>query len=111
MFYDKVHELVREIKETEEYKNYIKLKEELKKDEKSYNMLKDFKKKQEEHQLNYINGAEMSQNELDQMQNIYSILIQNEKVRNILECEMKINVMLADMNKIIGEGIKEIVDF
>lgn len=111
MFYDKVHELVRELKESDEYKSYMKLKEELKSDDKVYNMIKDFKKKQEEHQLNYINGKDMSDEELKQMQNLYSILIQNEKARLLLESEMKINVMLADMNKIIGEGIKEIVDF
>ena len=73
MFYDKVHELVRELKDTEEYKEYIKLKNELKNDSKLYEMLKDFKKKQEEHQLNYINGKEMSEDQLKQMQNLYSV--------------------------------------
>lgn len=111
MFYDKVHELVRELKESEEYKNYLNIKEELKNDKKTYEMIKDFKKKQEEHQLNYLNGKDMSDDELNQMQNLYSILIQNESARKLLESEMKINVMLADMNKIIGDGIKEIVDF
>ena len=111
MFYDKVHELVRELKDTEEYKEYIKLKNELKNDSKLYEMLKDFKKKQEEHQLNYINGQEMSQDELKQMQNLYSLIIQNETSRKLLETEMRLNVMLADMNKIVGEGLKEIVEF
>ena len=111
MFYDKVHELVRELKDSEEYKTYLSLKIELKNDSKSYEMLKDFKKKQEEHQLNYINGQEMSQDELNQMQNLYSLIIQNEIIRKLLESEMRLNVMLADMNKIVGEGLKEIVEF
>lgn len=111
MFYDKVHELVRELKDSEEYKTYLSLKSELKNDSKSYEMLKDFKKKQEEHQLNYINGQEMSQDELNQMQNLYSLIIQNEIIRKLLESEMRLNVMLADMNKIVGEGLKEIVEF
>lgn len=111
MFYDKVHELVRELKDTEEYKEYIKLKNELKNDSKLYEMLKDFKKKQEEHQLNYINGKEMSEDQLKQMQNLYSLIIQNETSRKLLETEMRLNVMLADMNKIVGEGLKEIVEF
>lgn len=110
-FYDKIHELVRSLKETEEYKTYLSLKEALKEDPKTYEMLKDFKKKQEEHQINYMNGKEMSEEELNNMQNLYSILIQNEKVRTLLESEMKLNVMLADLNKIVGEGLKEIVEF
>lgn len=111
MFYDKVHELVRALKDSEEYKNYLSLKAELKNDSKAYEMLKEFKKKQEEHQLNYINGQEMAKEELDQMQNLYSLVIQNETTRKLLECEMRLNVMLADMNKIVGEGLREIVEF
>lgn len=111
MFYDKVHELVRALKESEEYKTYLNLKSELKNDSKAYEMIKDFKKKQEEHQLNYINGQEMGQDELNQMQNLYSLIIQNETSRKLLEAEMRLNVMLADMNKIVGEGLKEIVEF
>ena len=111
MFYDKVHELVRALKDSEEYRSYLSLKAELKNDAKAYEMLKDFKKKQEEHQLNYINGKEMSEDQLKQMQNLYSLIIQNETSRKLLETEMRLNVMLADMNKIVGEGLKEIVEF
>jgi cell fate (sporulation/competence/biofilm development) regulator YlbF (YheA/YmcA/DUF963 family) len=110
-FYDKVHELVHSLKETEEYKKYISLKEELKTEPKVYEMLKDFKKKQEEHQMNYINGKEMSEEELKNMQNLYSIIIQNEKARALLESEMRINIILSDMNKIVGEALKEIIEF
>ena len=45
-FYDKVHELVRCFKETDEYKTYMNLKEKIKKDEKYSKMLKEFKEKQ-----------------------------------------------------------------
>ena len=45
-FYDKVYELVRCFKETEEYKNYIELKKEIKKENKTADMLKEFKEKQ-----------------------------------------------------------------
>ena len=110
-FYDKIHELTRALKETEEYKKYIALKKELKTDEKKYNMVKDFKDKQRMHQIKYINGQEVTKEEQDEMQNLYSIIIQDEKIRTLLECEMKIDVFLADMQKILGEAIKEIVEF
>ncbi len=110
-FYDKIHELTRALKETNEYKEYMELKKELKKDEKKYNMVKDFKDKQRDHQVKYINGQTVSKEEQESMQNLYSILIQDEKIRKLLECEMKIDVFLADMQKIMGEAIKEIVEF
>src|SRR5574344_1785583 len=98
-FYDKVYEMVR------------KLKDKLKKDEKQYNNLKEFKDKQKKYQMQYIDGKQQSKEQIDEMQNIYSIVIQNEVSRKLLETEMKINVMLADMQKIIGDSLKDIVDF
>ena len=73
--------------------------------------MKDFKDKQREHQVKYINGQEINKEEQQNMQNLYSILIQDEKIRKLLECEMKIDVLLADMQKIMGEAVKEIVEF
>ena len=61
--------------------------------------------------MEYIDGKEQSKEKLDEMQNLYSIIIQNETSRKLLENEMKINVMLADMQKIIGDALKDIVDF
>lgn len=110
-FYDKVHEMVRAFKETNEFKEYINLKEELKKDEQAYERLKDFKEKQKKYQIEYIDGKEQNEEALTQMQNLYSIVIQNEISRKLLENEMKINVMLADMQKIIGDALKDIIDF
>ena len=74
-------------------------------------MLKDFKDKQKEHQMKYLSGNKIEESETQNMQNLYSIIIQNEKARKLLECEMKLDVMLADLQKIIGDGIKEIVEF
>lgn len=110
-FYDKVHELTRALKETNEYKEYMELKKELKINEEKYKMVKDFKDKQRAHQVKYINGQEVTKEEQESMQNLYSILIQDEKIRKLLECEMRIDVLLADMQKIMGEAVKEIVEF
>ena len=61
--------------------------------------------------MEYIDVKEQSKEKLDEMQNLYSIVIQNETSRKLLENEMKINVMLADMQKIIGDALKDIIDF
>lgn len=110
-FYDKVHELVRALKQTNEYVEYINLKSKLKIDEKIYKMVKDFKEKQKDLQIKHINGTKMSDEEKNSMENLYSIIVQNEDVRKLFEFEMKLDVMLADMQKIVGDGIKEIVEF
>jgi cell fate (sporulation/competence/biofilm development) regulator YlbF (YheA/YmcA/DUF963 family) len=110
-FHDKVYELVKSFKETNEYREFINLKQSIVKDQKKYSMLKDFKEKQKTHQIEYMNTGKMNDASQKELQNLYSILIQSEDVRKLLECEMKLDILLADMQKIVGEGIKEIVEF
>ncbi len=110
-FYDNINNLVASFKMTDEYKEYLKLKEELKQTPETYNMLKDFKDKQNEVQIAYINGQEPSKEKAEEMQNLYSIVAQNEQCRKILECEMRINVILADLQKEMGAAIEELVKF
>ena len=110
-FYDKIHELTRSFKETEEYKKYIELKNRIKLNEDDYSKLKEFKEKQAKQQVEYMtkgNADEATQKELE---NLYSILVQKEDIRKLLENEMRLNIMLADMQKIMGETVKEIVEF
>lgn len=110
-FHDKIYELVKCFKETNEYKEYMMLKEKIKSNDEEYKILKEFKEKQIAHQTKIINGEKVEESETTDMQNLYSILIQKEDLRKILECEMRINLLLGDMQKIIAEGIKEIVEF
>ena len=110
-FYDNINNLVSSFKKTEEYTEYLKLKESLKSNSDTYNMLKDFKDKQNEMQIAYINGQEVTKEKQEEMENLYSIIIQNEECRKILECEMKINIILADLQKVMGEAIEELIKF
>lgn len=110
-FYDNLNNLVSAFKQTPEYVEYMKLKNELKADEKTYNMLKDFKEKQEEMQVAFLNGQDPSKEKQEEMQNLYGIVCQNDSCRRILECEMRINVVLADLQKAMGQAVEELVKF
>lgn len=110
-FYDKLNELVRAFKETSEYKEYISLKEKIKLNQDQYLKVKEFKERQKENQVAYLNGSKLSEEKRKEMENLYSLVIRDETSRKLLEVEMKINVMLADIQKVIGESIKEIVEF
>lgn len=109
--YDNINNLISAFKNTEEYTSYLKLKEEIKNDEKKYATLKQFKDKQSELQIAYLNGQEASKEVQDEMQNLYSIVIQDDNSRRLLELEMKINVILGDIQKALGEAVEDIVKF
>ncbi len=110
-FYDNINNLVSAFKQTNEYTEYKALKEELKKTPETYNMLKDFKDKQAELQMAYINGQEPDKAKQEEMEKLYSIVAQNSECRKLLECEMRINVILVDLQKSLGDVIEELVKF
>ncbi|MBR1884168.1 MAG: YlbF family regulator [Clostridia bacterium] len=110
-FYDKVNDMISSFKDMDEYKQYIALKGKIKEDEKACTKLKEFKDKQQLHQLEFINTGTLSDTHKAELENLYSILIQNEDIRKFLEYEMKLDIYLADMQKAIGDGIKEMLEF
>lgn len=110
-FYDKVHELVRELKNTEEYIEYMHMKEQVQKNPEIFAKVKEFKDKQREQQIQYISGKEITEEDKQYMQNLYSIIIHNSEAAKFFEEEIKLNVLLADIQKILGEGIKDVLEF
>lgn len=110
-FYDKVHELVRNLKTTNEYKKYIELKEMVKQDEKLSEKIKQFREKQMSYQKEYLAGKDMDDNAKQEMQQLYSVIIQSPVAVEFFQAEIALDVMLADMQKIIGEGIKDALEF
>lgn len=108
--YDKVHELVRAIKDSEEVKSYLNLKEELYKDETTKNLIREFREKQIEVQNLMIQGKEADQEKMEKLQSLYVTLTSNVKVKDFFDKEVAFDVMLSDIYKIMGEGLKEILD-
>ena len=51
---------------------------------------------------------ETVKNELQQQ---YSLIIQNPVAVEFFQAEIKLDVLLADMQKILGEGLKDVVEF
>lgn len=110
-FYDKVYELVRNLKDTNEYKKYVELKEKVKQDSDLSKKIKLFREKQMVYQKEYLAGKDMDDAAKQEMQQLYSLIIQSPIAAEFFQAEITLDVMLADMQKIIGEGIKEALDF
>ena len=108
--YDKVRELVEAIKSSEEVKTYLNLKDEIYKDDATRNMIKDFREKQIEIQNMMIQGKETDQEKMEKLQSLYVALTSNVKVKDFFDKEVAFDVMLADIYKIMGEGLKDILD-
>ena len=110
-FYDKVHELVRNFKDTEEYKKYMELKKKVKEDADLKEKIDTFRNKQMDYQKQYINGVPMSDSSKEEMQQLYSLIIQSPLGAEFFQAEIRLNVLLADMQKIINDGVKDVLEF
>lgn len=102
--YDKANELAKLIRESEEYKNYSSLKDEIMKDETNKALLKDYKRLQFEAEASYMGGKEPSQEAMEKIKKLGEILQFNPKMTEFFAAEYKFNTLITDIYKIIGEA-------
>ncbi|MEG0073049.1 MAG: YlbF family regulator [Clostridia bacterium] len=111
-FYDKIHEMIFAFHQTTEYKKYISLKLKIKEDKLKSKILEDFKNKQKTIQMEYIkNNGVLEDSKKKEMEKLFNIIIKDEEIKEFLDTEIKIDIMLADMQKILAEGVREINEF
>lgn len=107
--YDEVNNLAKAIKESQEYLEYKEIKNELFADSDMKKKVEEFEKIRYEEQLLAMQGEEQSTEKMKKLQELYEILVQNEKVKEFFDKEVRFNVMMADVNKTIGEAIKDVL--
>ena len=108
--YDTVNKLAQEIKSSEEFNNYKKYKELIKSNPEVSGQIKKFETLRYEIQISAMQGLEVSKEKEKELQNIYAELLSKENVKEYFEAEFKFNILFADVNKIIGDAVKEILE-
>lgn len=107
--YDTANKLAQELRTSEEYLSYKKIKEELNQNAEVKSKIREFEEKRYEVQLEALKGEEQEKTKLEEMQKIYVELMQNDIAKRYFEIELKFNVLLADVNKIIGEAVQDVI--
>lgn len=107
--YDEVNNLARAIKVSNEYKEYKEIKERIQKEPQLKTQIDEFEKIRYEEQLLAMQGERQSEEKMAKLQELYKIIVQNPDVKEYFDKEVKFNVMIADVNKIIGEAIKDVL--
>ena len=107
--YDTANRLAYEIKNSEEYVNYKRFKEEISGNVEVKEKLDNFEKARYEIQLMAIQGLEQDNKKAEDMQNLYVELLKNDTMKQYFDAELKFNVLLTDVNKIIGEAVQDLI--
>ena len=107
--YDTANKLSQEIKTSEEYINLkmarevINLRPDLKEE------ISKFEQLRYEVQINQMQTGNVDEEKMNQIQDIYSKIIEIDEIKKYFDAELKFNVLLADVNKIIGDAVKELM--
>ena len=108
--YDTANRLAREIKESEEYANYKMAKQTLNLNTSSKEKMAKFEKLRYEVQLEMMQTGKNNEEKYKEMQDEYAELIEDEEAKRYFDAETKFNILIADVNKIIGEAIRDVME-
>lgn len=103
--YEEAHSLERAIKESEEYKEFKRLKEKIDAEESLKKMMEDFHSKQLELQTKQMMGQEVTSEMMQSVQDLYQIIVKDPVAAEYLQAEMRFSVMMQDVYKILGEVV------
>ena len=107
--YDTANKLAKEIRESEEYKSYKKLKDEIMSNPTLKKKIEEFEQLRYEVQLTQYTGENRDEEKTKKLEEMYAMVVQDEQIKNYFDLEVKFNVMIADVNKIIAEAIRDVL--
>ncbi len=107
--YDTANRLAQEIKQSPEYNNYKMAKQALNLNTSLKEKMAKFEQKRYETQLIAMQTGKQEEEKLKEMQDLYAELIEIDDAKKFFEAETKFNIVIADVNKIIGEAIRDVI--
>lgn len=107
--YDTANRLATELKQSEEYMNYKMAREALALNPDLKKKISEFEMARYDAQLTEMQTGKEDEEKSNKMKNLYAELIQIEDAKKYFDAEMKFNILLADVNKIIGEAVRDVM--
>ena len=107
--YDTANKLAQEIKQSEEYVTYKMAKEAINLNYELKSKIDEFEKARYEAQIIALQTGKDDETKMRHVQALYGELIQNQEASKYFDAEMKFNILIADVNKIIGNAIQSLI--
>lgn len=104
LVYDKAHELANEIKRDADYIEFARLREIVMADEKTKALLADYKKLQLEAQAMILADNEPKEETMGKLKTLGELLAFNPEVTAYFVAEYRLQTMLGDVYKILGDA-------
>ena len=106
--YDTANQLAKEIRESTEYNEYKKARQNVLANPDLKSKIEEFEKIRYDVQVLAMEKGEENPEKMKKLQEMYTILVENKDIKEYFDLEVRFNVMVADINKIIAESMEEI---
>ena len=103
--YDKAHELARDLKLSDEYKEYQRARQELEQNEAAMSILKDYQAKRWEFEMDLLSGGEPEGAKKEALEKVSALVNMHGPVKRFIEAEARIMVLMTDIQKILTEAL------
>ena len=107
--YYTANQLAKEIQQSEEYMTYKIAKEAINLNFELKNKIEEFEKARYDAQIVALQTGKDDEAKMRHVQELYGELIQNQEASKYFDAEMKFNILIADINKIIGEAVQSLL--
>ena len=107
--YDTANRLAGEIKESEEYMNYKMARQALALNPDLKKKIGEFEVARYDAQLTQMQTGKEDEEKTNKMKELYAELIQIDDAKKYFDAEMKFNILLTDVNKIIGDAVRDVM--
>ena len=107
--YDTANQLAQEIRQSEEYVTYKMAKEAINLNYELKSKIDEFEKARYDAQIVALQTGKDDEIKMRQVQKLYGELIQNQEASKYFDAEMKFNILIADINKIIGQAVQSLL--
>ncbi len=111
--YDTANNLAEEIRKSDIYLKLKESKEKLYSDPEKKKLIEEFENLKQEVQIMEVkkqNNQEIDEEDKKQkLAKLYNVLIENKDIKEYFDYEISFNKMMYDINKIIGDTIKDVL--
>lgn len=104
--YDEAHRLANSIKGSEEFKNYSEKREKVYSDERTKQMVEDFRKKALKAQMEHLSGEEIEPEETEKLKKLEDVLMLSPTINDFFMAESRFTQLISDVYGIIEDAIK-----
>lgn len=106
--YDAAYELEKSIRQSDEFDQLKKAYQAVFAEEASRTMFENFRNLQMDLQQKQMMGQEIMPEEVDQSQKLLALVQQNPRIAQLMEAEMRLSTVIADINNVIMKPLEEL---